>query len=345
MVNLESSSTTSIYRGFSIMIYQDFSTSQQDVRLSELSERDGIWDKYRTQSLVIELIYRKEREFYKLSKCIENCSCYLEFKLNLEGNLVLKKANFCRSRYCYVCMWRKSLYNRAILYRACERIEPQYSNHRFIFLTLTVKNCHVGQLRTMLSNMNESWRRLIKRKQFVDVVVGWVRSTEVTRDSKYVNTHAHPHFHSMLLVKPSYFSRKYIKQEQWAKIWQECLRVDYVPVVDVRSVRGKRVNDDAVKLAIVETLKYSVKQADINVDVDDQQSREWFYTLTRETRKLRFVACGGVFKDAIKSDEEIDNENLVQINNTDEIEQTSKRLIFEFCREKRFYRFDPDLSR
>lgn len=316
-----------------------------DVRLSQLSERDKIWDKYRAQSLLIELIYKQEKEFERLANCIKNCSNYLEFELSLNNSLVLRHANFCRTRYCYVCMWRKSLYSRVMFYKACEKIELQYSNHKFIFLTLTVKNCRVEEIRKTLNYMNESWRRLIKRKQFTDVVAGWVRSTEITRDSKYVNTHAHPHFHVVLVVKPGYFGKNYIKQEQWAKIWQECLRVDYVPVVDVRSVRERRVNDDAVKSAIMETLKYSVKQADINVNVEDSESREWFYTLTRETRKLRFVACGGVFKDAIKSDEEIDNENLVQINNTDEIEQTSKRLIFEFCREKRFYRFDPDLSR
>ena len=324
------------------MIQKQAFVSQQyddDVRLSQLSERDKIWDKYRAQSLLIEFIYKQEEEFKRLANCIRNCSNYLEFELSLNNSLVLRHANFCRVRYCYVCVWRKSLYNRAILYRACERIEPEYSNHRFIFLTLTIKNCHVSELRLMLSKMNESWRRLISRKKFMDVVAGWVRSTEITRDSRYMNTHAHPHFHSILLVKPGYFSKKYIKQEQWAKIWQECLRVDYVPVIDIRSIRRSRVNDSAVKSAIVETLKYSVKQSDINVNVDDQESREWFYTLTRETRNLRFVASGGVFKDAIKSDEEICNENLVQIDDGDRTEQTDKRLIFEFCRDKKYYKY------
>ena len=312
-----------------------------DVRLSQLSERDKIWDKYRAQSLLIELIYKQEKEFERLANCIKNCSNYLEFELSLNNSLVLRHANFCRTRYCYVCMWRKSLYHRAMLYKACERIEPRYSNHRFVFLTLTVKNCCINELRLTLSKMNESWRRLISRKKFMDVVVGWVRSTEVTRarDSKYVNTHAHPHFHSILLVKPGYFGKNYIKQEQWAKIWRECLRVDYTPVVDVRSVRSRRVNDDVVKSAIVETLKYSVKQSDINVNVDDQESREWFYTLTRETRNLRFVASGGVFKDAIKSDEEICNENLVQIDDSDRTKQADKRLVFEFCRDRKYYKY------
>lgn len=311
----------------------------QDIRLLDISERDRIWDKYREQSLVIELIYKQEKEFERLANCIKNCSNYLEFELSLDNSLVLRHANFCRTRYCYVCMWRKSLYSRAMFYKACEKIELQYSNHRFIFLTLTIKNCRVEEVRKTLNYMNESWHRLVSRRKFISIVAGWVRSTEITRDSKYINTHAHPHFHAVLVVKPGYFGKNYIKQCDWAEMWRECLRVNYTPIVDVRLVRGRRVNDSAVKSAIVETLKYSVKQADINVNVEDSESREWFYTLTRETYKLRFVASGGVFKDAIKSDEEICNENLVRIDGGDRTEQTGKRLIFEFCRDKKYYKY------
>lgn len=327
------------------MIQQSAFVSQSSVefgiRLSDVSERDKIWDNYRVQSLVIELIYGKEREFYRLSKRIENCSCYLKFEIDSNSSLVLKKANFCRVRYCYVCLWRKSLYHRATLYKAYEKIKPKCVNYHFIFLTLTIRNCRVEELRNTLDYMNKSWHRLVKRKQFINTVVGWVRSTEITRDSEQLNTHAHPHFHVVLVVKPGYFGKSYIKQEEWARIWRECLRVDYTPVVDIRSIKSRRVNDDAVKSAIMETLKYSIKQADINIDISNLESREWFYILTRQTRKLRFIATGGLFKDAIKNDDEIDNDDLVKIGN-DEVKRSDKKLFnFTFCRTKRFYRYDP----
>lgn len=56
------------------------------------------------------------------------------------------------------------------------------------------------------------------------------------------------------------------------------------------------ITDDDIKAGIAETIKYSTKPDDIIHDHDDPQSREWFYELTRQTHKLRFVATGGAFK-------------------------------------------------
>ena len=73
-------------------------------------------------------------------------------------------------------------------------------------LTLTVKNPPVTELRDTLKHMNDSWQRLIQTKRFKSGVAGFLRTTEVTRgnDGKMM---AHPHFHALLLVKPSYFAR------------------------------------------------------------------------------------------------------------------------------------------
>ena len=73
--------------------------------------------------------------------------------------------------------------------------------------------------------MNKSWHRLVKRKEFMAGVEGWIRTTEITRPkdpkdknkkNKRIcpvtgNTHAHPHFHVLLMVKSSYFTRHYVK--------------------------------------------------------------------------------------------------------------------------------------
>ena len=44
---------------------------------------------------------------------------------------------------------------------------------------------------------------------------------------------AHPHFHALLLVKPSYFTINYIKQGDWVEMWAKALRADYLPSVNV----------------------------------------------------------------------------------------------------------------
>ena len=49
---------------------------------------------------------------------------------------------------------------------------------------------------------------------------------------------AHPHFHALLLVKPSYFTINYIKQGDWVEMWAKALRADYSPSVNVKAVKA-----------------------------------------------------------------------------------------------------------
>ena len=73
----------------------------------------------------------------------------------------------------------------------------------------------------------------------------------------------HPHFHVLLLVKPSYFTRDYIKQLKWQQEWMDAARLDYPPIVDVRSAKTSSGNgmssEDAAKGAVLEAAKYAAK--------------------------------------------------------------------------------------
>ena len=133
-------------------------------------------------------------------------------------------------------------------------------------------------------------------QRVLGVVDGWIRTTEVTRDKERPNEYAHPHFHVILMVKASYFTHGYIKQAQWSEIWRDCLKADYMPMVDVRAVKARKGDDIAIQSAIAETLKYSTKPSDMIQDCENPESREWFYELTRQTHKLRFIATGGALR-------------------------------------------------
>ncbi|PAP24256.1 protein rep, partial [Salmonella enterica] len=71
-------------------------------------------------------------------------------------------------------------------------------------------------------------------------VQGWIRTTEVTRGS--VGS-AHPHFHTLMMVPPSMFTRDYVKHARWGELWRESLRVDYDPNVDVRAENPRKLKD------------------------------------------------------------------------------------------------------
>ena len=151
------------------------------------------------------------------------------------------------------------------------------------------------------------------------------------------------------MVKSSYFKGgSYIKQSQWAELWQSCLGVDYLPMVDVRTVRKKGkdksepITDDDIKAGIAETLKYATKPDDMITDHDDPKSREWFYELTRQTHKMRFIATGGALKNALKADDTITNDDMIRTGNDDDTEQTDeRRLNFTYYPTKQAYIYNP----
>ena len=260
--------------------------------LRDLSKRDKVWDRHRVNSDRVADYYREAKKFEQYATRIDFCSQLLDFKLVLEEKelkLKLDSARFCRVRHCPVCQWRRSLMWKAKAYKILPTVVEAYPNYRWLFLTLTVRNCVVTELRDTLKWMNQSWRRMIERKKFP--AVGWIRSTEVTRSTDEL---AHPHFHCLLLVKPSYFGKAYIKQKDWIELWKSCLRVDYDPVVDIRALR----RDSHPNEVVPEILKYCVKESDLVAD------REWFIELTKQMHKMRTVATGGVLKKYLKQLEE-----------------------------------------
>jgi plasmid rolling circle replication initiator protein Rep len=181
--------------------------------------------------------------------------------------------------------------HKARFHQALPQILARYPRARWLFLTVTVRNCPITELRATLTAMNQAWQRLIQRKDWP--ALGWIRSIEVTRGA---DGSAHPHFHALLLVRPSYFTHGYVKQAEWTERWQSAARLNYAPVVDVRSAKGAA--------AAAEALKYSTKPSDLAADP------AWLEELTRQTHKLRFLATGGVLKNALRELEKNESELL-----------------------------------
>ena len=155
-------------------------------RLVDYSPQDRVWDVHRAQAQTVEALYRST-EFDGLAGRVRGCSGFLGFAWENnnetgESHLRLREARFCRVRYCPVCQWRRSLMHKARFLESLPSVLEQHPKARFLFLTLTVRNCQISELRQQLGEMNKSWHRLVKRQEF-KTIIGWIRSTEVTRGS------------------------------------------------------------------------------------------------------------------------------------------------------------------
>jgi len=229
---------------------------------------------------------------------MRECANVLSFTVTPAGKKKLVAAKFCRVRLCPVCTWRRSLkvagQMRDIMANIAESDEPL----RYLFMTLTVRNCSADELNGSISHLLESFKRLGKQLAFKRVVVGWYRGLEVTHnvnpESESFDTF-HPHLHTVIAVKETFFSgRNYITQETWTEMWQQALRVDYTPVVNVKAIKG-----DTAK-AVAEAAKYSVKVSDILVPDDWEMTVNTLRVLDLALHQRRLVAYGGRFKDVHK---------------------------------------------
>lgn len=322
-------------------IYHNPNAIDFDVKLSSLSKRDKVWDKHRAQTQDVASIYENS-EFSKYAERLADCSTYLDFAIDEQKGLNLKRSFFCKVRNCPVCQWRKSLYWKAMMYRAYDKIKNDYAGHRWIFLTLTVENPKIEDLRASLQVMNKAFYRLVRRKEF-KYVLGFIRTTEVTRDKKRPYTHAHPHFHCMLLVDKAYFEKKnYVHHDDWVVAWAECLGVSYLPNVDVRAVYSKSDEKD-LRDVVSETLKYACKPSDMIFD-RSKESNYWFLEYTRQVNKLRFVNTGGILKNALKDENDITNKDMIVINESEQdSDKTDDRILsFSYYPKKRCYIFKPN---
>ena len=292
-------------------------TEKVSLCLSDVSPKDKPWDVHGLERDIVRDAYFLQG-YLSYAQRISECSQWLDFLLSSSDEqsilLKLKSAKFCRIRHCPICQWRRALKWRARFFEVLPGFLENQPTVRFIFLTLTIRNCSLEELRLTVKEMNKAWRKLTQRKQFP--ALGWLKSLEVTKSEDLT---AHPHFHCLLVVDSSYFIRSYISQSLWQQWWGKSLKIDYDPIVNIKRVKPKTITDEdptGLMVAVCETLKYSVKPGDL---IDDS---EWLIGLTQQMHKLRAINVGGILKPYLSDLEvEKDTDDLVHVDSKLDIEE------------------------
>jgi plasmid rolling circle replication initiator protein Rep len=242
---------------------------------------------------------------------IVNCAGSMEFRRFEDNTLKLHSANFCQTRLCPTCNWRRSYKMFAQVSKIMGSISDDYA---FVFLTLTCKNMVGEQLNSQLNILFSAYKALCLRKRFKAAVHGWCRTLEVTYNWK--SKEYHPHFHCILAVDKTYFtSSLYITQDEFCLMWQDCLKVAYKPIVDIRtfteSEKGKGKE-------VAEVAKYTIKASNIMANlqevskygqdilneakrITDKITDEIVWVLDAALSNRRLIGYGGIFKQQHKA--------------------------------------------
>jgi plasmid rolling circle replication initiator protein Rep len=296
--------------------------------LTDLSPRDKPWDIHRKESDQISLSYAGS-EFQRYSDRIDDCAQLLGFGLAPDAQagmyrLKLRTARFCRVRTCMVCSWRRSLMYKARAYKALPKVVADYPTMRYLFVTLTLKNCPITDLKQSITHLNKSFSRLTRIKEFP--AVGYIKTVEVTRGRA---GDAHPHLHILMGVKASYFSTGYISKSDWCSFWKRAAKVEYTPIMDVQAIK---VKDSPVGL-LSEVIKYQTKPNDLIFS-----DREWFLEYTRQIKGTKAFALGGIMKEYFKElDKEETTDEMIG-NNESQDDVDEGELFFNWRSNERKYR-------
>ena len=284
---------------------------------------------------------------------VNDCATFLDFAYDDSDMCRLSRANFCHDALCPQCAKRKSI-------KLYTQIKPcieylQKDGYRFLFVTLTLKNCSGDELAATCKQMYNAFTRLMDLKR-LNFVKGAFRALEITHDNnefitskmyykkmKYYKKRGlkigdknpnfdkfHPHFHIIWAVKESYFkSADYLKKDDLIKLWQKSLDVDYEPNVDIRVCRNKDIKenicDNSVDLsmdlssAVAEVAKYAVKSADYLGGSDELNDRtvKALLSATRDRRMFEFYGVFRKVRQELKCDD-IENGDLVHVETEQE---------------------------
>lgn len=255
--------------------------------------------KKRANENVIEWLRSRgaKRTAYNIENCARNVGV-----TDVNGIARIVKADFCRERLCAVCAWRRQARFTAQMQPVLKGLSNE--GYRYIFVTLTVRNSTLGDLKKNIDDMMNAFATLRHRKRIKESWSGCVRSLELTYNK--LSGTLHPHIHCLVAVRPEYFDTRfglYISQGELRSMWADCLGIDYLPQVDIQAV------DDECG-ASIEVLKYALKPT------DEPQALEAFYTVLKGRRLVSFC---GVFADMRKRLKQSDFDRI--LTDVDELQK------------------------
>lgn len=190
---------------------------------------------------------------------------------------------YCKQRQCPICQWRRSQRTCAEMYQLFN-YKPELAEGKWLFLTFTVRNCETWNLRETLKKMTQAFQRMTRRHFWQENVLGAIRYTEVSVGWSDPET-AHPHFHCLLLVRPSMFAgNNYMSKRRWKEAWALTLQEYYTPEAHVERIQG---SPQKVKEQVVNWAGYSTKAR------RDSPSAQWLIAVTQQLKGQQLVQSFG----------------------------------------------------
>lgn len=269
-------------------------------------------EKKRMQYKFIELM--KNNKLVSLKNLnvarLQVCGDFLLFLKSKNNAYRLKKANLCNNRFCPLCSSLRAKKNAVIVLELMEYIR-EIKKLEFVFFTLTAPNIVGEKLEEEIKEFNNSFKELIRSKEFRKVCKGYIRKLEVTYNRERADFH--PHFHIVMAVNQSYFkSKDYISTALLKTLWRKFKKNDSIEAVDMRKVKMNSIKE------VLEIATYCTKSSDLYNN--GQEVFDYFYSALRGKQEITY---SGIFADVKK----LRDNGELKIENIKSLEEIQEKAI------------------
>jgi hypothetical protein len=215
------------------------------------------WELRREKTMAVAQAYReigkREPDFDRVGAYMETCGTFLEFAITTDQIRRLVRANFCDTRLCPMCSWRRSKKLGHELGRVVQTYQDRHPQLLPIMLTLTERNVNGIELGNALDQISKGFSKLRHQREWKRTVKASFRSTEVTRSgSQY-----HRHIHVLMFVSEE------VSQSRWGELWEASRGLGYRPVVNVKEAED-----------LPHWAQYVTKEQD-HLDEDEEEEDGW----------------------------------------------------------------------
>jgi len=217
----------------------------------------------------------------------------------------------CNVYFCPVCTFLKVRKEYAISCQVYEKLIELKPTTKLYLMTLTIEECPGNQVKDAVKLIKDAFKRLCRIKRVENVLIGASLFIHFGMNK----TMTTPHAHVVLALKPSFVGRQYIKIDEFQALWQNALKVSYLPHVHLQPIGKTGVkNTMSNKLDFAKVSAYGIGAIEFKAI---KENIRIFNDIIDDIKGIRKVTHIGLLKelrklatDDYKADKEKDNKEV-----------------------------------
>ena len=253
----------------------------------------------------VEEIFRShhylDSGYIGIANKLQGCCHEIRLKDDGQGRYKLMPNYTCGVRFCPVCRFFSIRKELGKFHQVFKKIQADeyLKRARYYYLTLTLKDVPVGQLKDSIAHLNDSFERLLEKKDIKKFVLG---SSSYLHIGLNDYDRVQPHLHVVMMFKSSYVSKQLLNKSQWASLWQEAAHEEYLPFIECSRIGKGTIENPSDYQDLSKRLIYSMKTLEMS-DIDKYPSTYLqVFSLMKDVRKVSHKGVIRTLRAEVKAD-------------------------------------------